>query len=96
MKPIFLALAALLSLNVSAKSPIIEESYLVKNDSPELYDVIRTRPEFIIDHLKDGSFELYGPNGLGAFAVLISDGNYTMILGILHAGKDIWIIFHAL
>ena len=67
MKPIVLALATLLSFNVSAKSPIIEESYLVKNDSTALYDVIRSRPEFIIDHLKGGSFELYGPNGLGKF-----------------------------
>ncbi len=65
---IFTSLVALaFSTSSMASSPMIEESFRVNQVSPELFNIIKHRPELIIDHVKDGSFELYGPKGLSAF-----------------------------
>lgn len=45
----------------------IDESFWIKENSPEVLDVLKSRPELTIDHLKANGFELYGPKGLEAF-----------------------------
>lgn len=67
MKLATTAFALLFSTSLLATSPIIEESYWVNGTSTELFKTIRSRPELIIDHMKDGGFELYGPKGLRKF-----------------------------
>ena len=47
----------------------IYESYLIKENSSQIFDTLKSRPELTIDHVKPNSFELYGPRGLGEFLV---------------------------
>ena len=44
----------------------VEESFWVKNNS-KTFNLLKSRPELTIDHVKNGGFELYGPHGLESF-----------------------------
>lgn len=69
MKLFFIIILLLSSLNAFSKTKI-EESYIVNFYSQDVFELLKSRPEFIIDHVKDGSLELYGPKGLGKFLKL--------------------------
>lgn len=46
---------------------IIEESFWINNPSPSVLELLKSRPELTIDHLKVNGLELYGPTGLENF-----------------------------
>lgn len=56
----------LLSTSTFAKA-IIDESFWIKNPTPETLELLKSRPELTIDHLKASGLELYGPKGLELF-----------------------------
>lgn len=45
----------------------IDESFWIKESSPEILSLLKSRPELTIDHIKANGFELYGPRGLENF-----------------------------
>lgn len=55
-----------LSTNTFARA-IIDESYWIKNPTPEVLNLLQSRPELTIDHVKTDGLELYGPKGLELF-----------------------------
>lgn len=56
----------LLVNNVFA-SVLVKEGFWIKEKSDELVQLLKSRPEFTIDHMQDNGFELYGPSGLEKF-----------------------------
>lgn len=57
----------LLFSTASFSRAIIEESFWIKNPSPEVFELLKSRPELTIDHVKKNGLELYGPKGLELF-----------------------------
>ena len=47
----------------------VEESFLIKKDNPAVFNLLKSRPELTIDHVKNESFEIYGPHGLKKFLI---------------------------
>lgn len=64
--PSFVALCFCGSLMAAS---VVEESYFIKNPTREVFDLIKSRPELTIDHVKSHGFELYGPRGLEQFLI---------------------------
>lgn len=66
-----IGLFALLISSVLIASPTnkhkIEESFWIKDTRPEIFDLLKSRPELTIDHVKANRFGLYGPKGLKTF-----------------------------
>lgn len=46
---------------------VIDESFWIKDKSPEVLELLKKRPELTIDHMNSSGFELYGPTGLEDF-----------------------------
>lgn len=61
------ALFVLLSFasNVHAKN--VEEAVFVPSNDQHVFELLKSRPEFTLDHVMDNGFELYGPRGLKNF-----------------------------
>jgi predicted deacylase len=57
----------LLALNNCFGSADVTEGFWIQGRNPEVLDVIKSRPELTVDHIKDDGFELYGPLGLESF-----------------------------
>lgn len=58
----------LFSKAVFALAPApIEESFWITETKPEIFELLKSRPELGIDHIKASGFELYGPKGLENF-----------------------------
>jgi predicted deacylase len=53
------------SAQTSAK--LVEESFWITSKDPAIFNLLKSRPELTLDHIKDNGFELYGPKGLGKF-----------------------------
>lgn len=66
MKNLFIILLLISSITAFSKTKI-EESYVIKNYNQDIFELLKSRPEFVIDHVKENTFELYGPKGLGKF-----------------------------
>lgn len=45
----------------------IEESFWINEINPAVFELLKSRPELTIDHVKATGFELYGPRGLEHF-----------------------------
>ena len=45
----------------------IDESFWINETKPEVFELLKSRPELTIDHVKSNGFELYGPKGLEIF-----------------------------
>lgn len=60
-------LFSLISENGHAAKRTIDESFWINENKPEIFELIKSRPELIIDHVKADGFELYGPKGLEKF-----------------------------
>ncbi len=45
----------------------IDESFWIENQNQEVFELLKSRPELTIDHIKANGFELYGPKGLEQF-----------------------------
>lgn len=56
-----------LSINVAHTRSIVSEGFWIEEKSQDLIQLLKLRPEFTIDHMKDDGFELYGPIGLEKF-----------------------------
>ncbi|MFA6236325.1 MAG: M14 family zinc carboxypeptidase [Bacteriovorax sp.] len=61
------ALVALLFSVESHAKQIITESFWIHDSNPQTFELLKSRPELTIDHVKAGGFELYGPKGLEQF-----------------------------
>ena len=55
------------SQSMAAEGRKTEESFWIHDTRPEVVNLLKSRPEFTIDHAKANGFELYGPLGLEAF-----------------------------
>jgi predicted deacylase len=44
-----------------------EEAYWINEINPQVFALLKSRPELTIDHIKANGFELYGPKGLALF-----------------------------
>jgi hypothetical protein len=65
---LFASVAALLLLTTNTfASVVIDESFFITHPTKEAFELIKSRPEFAIDHVKADGFELYGPKGLEVF-----------------------------
>lgn len=68
---LYALLYTLLPLSVEAK--IVEESFWIAKDdsisSIETFELLKSRPELTIDHIKPDGFEVYGPKGLESFLI---------------------------
>ena len=63
-------IALLFSTVLFAKVPpkhTIDESFWINETKPEVFELLKSRPELTIDHVKANGFELYGPKGLELF-----------------------------
>jgi carboxypeptidase D len=64
--PIFFIFSAASLARASVKHTI-DESFWIKETKPEVFELLKSRPELTIDHVKSDGFELYGPKGLEEF-----------------------------
>jgi len=56
------------SLISNLQAKIVKESLIVTDNRPEIFQILKSRPELTIDHIKlNESFELYGPSGTEEF-----------------------------
>ncbi|MBC7538634.1 MAG: succinylglutamate desuccinylase/aspartoacylase family protein [Bacteriovorax sp.] len=55
-----------LATNIATKHTI-DESYWIKENKSEIFELLKSRPELTIDHVSTSGFELYGPKGLEGF-----------------------------
>lgn len=61
-------IALLFSTVAFSKSEhVIDESFWITETKPEIFELLKSRPELTIDHVKADGFELYGPKGLEIF-----------------------------
>lgn len=67
MKMIFAVCLSFFIAASSRASVIIQESFWIKNPTRETFDLLKSRPELVIDHVKVDGLELYGPKGLELF-----------------------------
>jgi len=54
-------------MSSSSYAQNVKEAFIVKQNSKALFDLIKSRPEFTIDHVNANKFELYGPPGTKQF-----------------------------
>ncbi len=64
-----LGLSLLLTLTIATAHgrALVNESFWIKSPSAGDFDLLKSRPELTIDHIKANGFELYGPKGLEQF-----------------------------
>ncbi len=54
-------------LSCASYAQNVKEAFIVKQSTKALFDLIKSRPEFTIDHVNSNEFELYGPLGTKQF-----------------------------
>jgi hypothetical protein len=64
---IFVLCLSIISPVMGAYKHKTEESFWIKDPTPEIFDLLKSRPELTIDHIKPMGLELYGPFGLEKF-----------------------------
>lgn len=53
--------------SMDGNSRKVDESFWINGTNPEIINLLKSRPELTIDHIKPHGFELYGPVGLESF-----------------------------
>lgn len=61
----FLVTIVTLVLSTTAFARIIEEGYAVRDPQGDFLNEVKRHPDLVIDHVHKGSFEVWGPHGLG-------------------------------
>lgn len=64
MKKLVLFIVLMLSV---AQAKNVQEGYKVTDFSEKTLLLLKSRPEFTLDHIKNNQLEIYGPRGLGTF-----------------------------
>ena len=77
----------------------IDESFWIKESNPYIFDLLKSRPELTIDHVRADGFELYGPKGLETFEKDLKSiaQKYPGITKLYSIGKsvknrDLWVM----
>lgn len=84
MKKALVTLMAFLCL-ATVQAKIVEESYYVQTNDPQIFELLKSRPELTIDHIEKEGFELYGPKGLKNFLVRNNIPHFSMKIASLKA-----------
>ncbi len=81
----YLTLIASLAIMAVAQAKIVEESFYIQTKDPQIFNLLKSRPELTIDHIEENGFELYGPRGLKNFLQTNNIPHFSMKIASMKA-----------